>query len=120
MDAHLKLQAWGFEVYAIIDAYSRKIIWSYIGISATTAVSCVRLYLDGLEEEGFQPQFLRSDRGNEVQLIADAHLSLCRTTNPDIQLKDCYRFGTSRENQRIESWWSQLGRGCLYRWRVSF
>jgi hypothetical protein len=119
IDAHLKLQYWGIEVYAIIDAYSRYIVSSYVGISATTAISCVRLYLDGLEEGEFQPQYIRSDRGNETLLIADAHFTLSRTIHPDIQFRDCYRYGTSKENQRIEAWWRQLGAGCLYKWRVS-
>lgn len=32
MDAHLKLQFWGIEIYAAIDAYSRYVIWVYLGI----------------------------------------------------------------------------------------
>jgi hypothetical protein len=52
-------------------------------------------------------------------LIADAQLTLVRqSSGPGIELRDCYRFGTSKENQRIESWWSQLGGRCLWKWRV--
>ena len=42
----MKLQPYGIEVYAAIDAYSRYIIWIYVGISARTQVSVVRQYLD--------------------------------------------------------------------------
>ncbi|KAM4060319.1 hypothetical protein HRG_014236 [Hirsutella rhossiliensis] len=31
IDGHDKLKAYGFEIYAAIDAYSRNIIWFYIG-----------------------------------------------------------------------------------------
>jgi hypothetical protein len=120
IDAHLKLQFWGIEVYAAINTYARYIIWIYIGTSATTAISCVRQFLDTLEEIGYQPQYVRSDRGNETTLIADAQWTLIRESQgQDTLLRDCYRFGTSKENQRIESWWCQLGKGCLVQWRVS-
>jgi hypothetical protein len=122
MDAHLKLQFWGIEVYAAIDTFSRYIIWSYVGISATTAVSCARQFLDCLVDYKFQPQLVRTDRGNETVLIADAQFTLSkefRTDGADILLRDCFRFGTSKENQRIEAWWLQLGNGALLIWRVS-
>jgi hypothetical protein len=36
-----------------------------------------------------------------------------------LPLRDCYIFGTSTSNVRIESWWNQLQRKCLIAWRVS-
>jgi hypothetical protein len=120
VDAHLKLQFWGIEIYASIDTYARYITWIYVGISATTAVSCVRQYLNTIQDIGFAPKMIRSDRGSETALIADAHWTLVRSLNPDTPLKDCYRFGTSKENQRIESLWNQLSKGCLFQWRVRY
>ncbi|HEU0046538.1 MAG TPA: hypothetical protein VFQ43_02885 [Nitrososphaera sp.] len=37
LDAHLKLDHWGIELYAGIDAYSRYITWFYCGVSAKTS-----------------------------------------------------------------------------------
>ena len=45
VDGHEKLKPYGIEIYACIDAYSRYIIWIYVGISAGTAVSVGRQYL---------------------------------------------------------------------------
>jgi hypothetical protein len=119
IDAHLKLSFWGIEVYAAIDTYSRYIIWIYVGVSATTAVSTARQFLDTIEEIGFIPQIVRSDRGSETSLIADIQWTLSRQRHQsDIPLSDCYKFGTSKENQRIEAWWMQLTKGCLGKWRV--
>jgi hypothetical protein len=61
----------------------------------------------------------RSDRGGETILIADAHWQLHRTITPDIPLDEVYRFGTSKENQRIEGWWPNLSKTALPYWRVS-
>ena len=42
VDSYLKLEPYGIEIYAAIDAYSRYIIWIYCGITARTGVSVVR------------------------------------------------------------------------------
>lgn len=49
IDGHCKLNFYGIEIYAAIDAYSRYIIWIYVGISSRTAVSVLRQFLDTLE-----------------------------------------------------------------------
>jgi hypothetical protein len=41
IDGHDKLSAFGIEIYACIDAYSRNIIWIYVGISNRTSHSVV-------------------------------------------------------------------------------
>src|SRR6266487_1851936 len=77
-------------------------------------------YLDPVEELGIQPQILRSDRGTETPMIADAHYQIALKLRTSITLKDCFFFGTSVANQRIESWWGQITKRALYRWRVRF
>ena len=119
LDGYLKLAPYGIEVYAAIDAYSRFIIWIYVGISARTAVSVLRQYLDTVALLGQHPRFVRSDHGNETVLLASAHHQLQQTAEPDLEFQDCYLYGTSTTNQRIESWWNQLTKGLLFRWRVS-
>jgi hypothetical protein len=118
----MKLEPYGIEIYAGIDAYSRMIIWCYIGITARTAVSVVHQYLTAARTIKRVPKILRSDRGTETVLIAGAHYKLHQLENPDspdITLPDCYIYGTSTENSRIESWWSHLSKSLLFRWRVS-
>jgi hypothetical protein len=119
MDGYLKLAPYGFEIYAAIDAYSRYIIWVYVGISSRTTVSVLRQYLDVVKVSKRQPRFIRSDRGTETILLAEAHYKLQQSKHPEIQISDCYLYGTSTANQRIESWWMQLSRGLIFKWRVS-
>jgi hypothetical protein len=44
LDGHDKLSNWGIEIYAAIDAYSRFIVWIYVGISNRIEQLVVRQY----------------------------------------------------------------------------
>lgn len=119
IDGYAKLNAWGIEIYAAIDAYSRKIIWIYVGISARTAVSVLRQYLDTLENEKIHPCILRSDRGGETPLIASAHHEFVKKHDNTVAFKHCYYYGTSTKNVRVEKWWGYLTGSQLFTWQVS-
>ena len=97
-------------------------IWLYVGISNRTAQSVLRQNLKTCSTLGFQPRIFRSDRGKETLLCAEVHFALARTMqdDPNFKIGDCWIYGTSTGNQRIESWWAQLEKSQLYRWRVSF
>ena len=132
IDAYCKLEAWGFEVYAGIDAYSQFITWFYVGISANTARNVLAQYLYIVGLLGYIPQLLRSDRGKETVMACAAHfwLSLrqrtkqCRSNvtaevhEEQLQFRDCCIYGKSTNNSRIESWWGQLCKGRAQFWRV--
>jgi hypothetical protein len=76
IDGYLKLAPYGIEIYAAIDAYSRYIIWIYVGISSCTAVSVLQPFLDTLDITQQQPRFVRSDQGTETILLAEAQYKL--------------------------------------------
>jgi Clr5 domain len=120
VDRYLKLAPYDIEVYAAINAYSRYIIWIYVGTSARTAVSVLRQYLDTVEMLGQHSRFIRSDHGTETVLLASAHYQLQRMIDSDIEFPACYLYGSSTTNQRIEAWWNQLTKGLLFRWRVCY
>ena len=119
IDGYMKLEPFGIEIYAAVDAYSRYIIWTYVGISARTAVSVSHQYLTVVLMNERHPRFLRSDHGTETVMIAGAHHELHQAHDLDISLENCYIYGTSTENVRVESWWGQLSKGMVFRWRVS-
>ena len=114
-DKYDKLKPWGIEIYTGIDAYSRYIIWVYIGITNKTTTSLLVQYLITIQAHSQHPQILRSDCGTETPLCAEAHYGVSCTTQPNIAFSDIYFFGTSIRNIRIESWWGQLEKSCLYR-----
>jgi hypothetical protein len=82
----------------------RYIVWVYIGVSARTAVSVMRQVLDTFATSGFQPMKFRSDRGLETGLLADTHYDIRKKGDPLVTAKDCYIYGRSVDNQRIEAW----------------
>jgi transposase InsO family protein len=120
IDGHMKLQFFGIELYAAIDVHSRFVRWIYVGVTARTGVSVVCQFLKALEEDGAViPKFLRSDRGTETMMLATAFWLLHQADRPSSTLEDCFWFGTSTSNQRIEAWWSMLTKGFTNQWKVS-
>jgi hypothetical protein len=73
LDGHDKLVQYGIEIYAAVDAYSRKIIWFYCGDSNRTPISVLKQYLKAVKAVGVCP---RTDKGTETILLADCHFSL--------------------------------------------
>ncbi|EXM13390.1 hypothetical protein V3481_006933 [Fusarium oxysporum f. sp. vasinfectum] len=119
IDGHDKLKAYGFEIYAAIDAYSRNIIWFYVGHSATTALSVLKQYLTACDAYGFRPWYLQADRGSETPLIAAAHWNFALAADGQVEwngqvfqqgkrLKDSYKAAPSTKNVKIEKWWESM------------
>jgi hypothetical protein len=136
LDGYAKLAPYGFEIYACIDAYSRKIIWFYLGRSATTSISCLKQFLLVVKGRGYRPFITRSDRGGETPLWAAAQYILTELTRLTVTFEDellatsfevaqggrmdsCHIFGPSTANVKIESWWKFLFKGAAEQWIVS-
>lgn len=120
IDGHDKLAPFGIQIYACVDAYSRCIIWIYVGISNRTSHSVVQQYLRTCCTLGYCPKFFRADRGTELPLVAEAHFAFRRFQDEKVvRMEQCFWFGKSTKNQRIESWWQELEMSQLFRWRVS-
>lgn len=120
VDGYNKLRSYGIEIYAALDAYARYVVWIYVGISNRTQVSVLSQYLSTIQAFGQQPRFIRSDpdRRDETSLLASAHHQLQQEYEPGLEFQDCYLYGTSTANQRIEAWWGQITHSQLFKWRV--
>ncbi|KAH7034781.1 uncharacterized protein B0I36DRAFT_316935 [Microdochium trichocladiopsis] len=132
LDGYEKLRAFGFEVFGCIDAYSRLIIWIYIGRSATTALSTLKQFLRTVEYKRIRPLFTRSDHGGETPLWVAAQAGLAgaagtvisydgpdgesRTHSQGDRISSCHIWGPSKRNVRIERWWRSLREGVSDRW----
>lgn len=103
------------------DSYANRsrIISFYLGNSARTQVSVLKQYLQVIRQGNHCPARIRSDRGEEVAMLADAHYALyCQSQFMAMEgtgeqytlppLSTCYLFGRSTQNQRIEALWKQL------------
>ena len=114
LDGHDKLARYGIEIYGCVDAYSRKIVWFFVGCSNRTQVSVLRQYLYTVKKLRYCPNFLRTDKGRETPMMADAHYYFYHTacfydsTISDdvfdqICFADYYIYGTSTRNVKIKS-----------------
>ncbi|KAK3983787.1 hypothetical protein QBC44DRAFT_302540 [Cladorrhinum sp. PSN332] len=143
VDGYCKLLDFGFEIYAGIDAFSRFIVWFYCGVSAMTTRSVFAQYLRLIGQLGYIPRKIRSDRGKETPMAAWAHWVLSQATkkqrilrsrrnkNGDLEwylpgdpggpdFEDCWKYGKSTKNQRIESFWLRLANAKTRFWRDFF
>jgi transposase InsO family protein len=125
MDGFCKLDFMGVEVYAAIDVYSRYIIWIYIGVDTKTQASIAAQYLAAVASFGVLPKTLRTDRGSETAMVADFHYQLSSAVRPrddgtPLGFSECFKYGTSKQNSRIESWWNQQSKSAVSRWRDFF
>jgi len=106
LDGHDKLAQYGMQIYAAVDAYSRKIIWFYCGNSNRTAISVVRQYFNAVKAIGLCPRFIRTDKGTETFLLCDIHFSLfieaelreglSNESYQSLRISDCYIYFTSK------------------------
>ncbi|KAK6062461.1 hypothetical protein SCUP515_13347, partial [Seiridium cupressi] len=78
IDGYCKLRAYGFEIYAAIDAYARFITWFYCGISALTEKSIAAQYINVVGQHGFIPMVIRSDRADETMIAGTMHYWLAK------------------------------------------
>jgi transposase InsO family protein len=107
IDGHDKLSAYGFQIYGIIDAYSRKILGMFIGLSNRTQIAVLKYYLRTIKEYGV-PKLIRADKGAETILLAASQFAFRKARKPHIPLEKTIAYGTSTKNQRIERWWRTL------------
>ncbi|KAN0067029.1 hypothetical protein V8E54_014815 [Elaphomyces granulatus] len=119
VDGHDKLAEYGFQIYAIIDAFSRYVIDVYVGISNRTQVAIQKFFLRCVRQFGF-PKLIRSDKGMETLMMCVCQLLLRREEKPDLPFHKAYIFGPSTKNQRIEAWWNTLADGLTQTWKKFF
>ncbi|KAF8453392.1 hypothetical protein BDZ91DRAFT_631770, partial [Kalaharituber pfeilii] len=120
IDGHDKLSRFGFQIYAAIDAYSRFILWCYIGHSNRIAISVNKQFLNTVQELNCIPKLIRSDMGTETLLLCNSQLVFRRSYKPHLEFRKIYSYGTSTRNQRIESWWNLLANAQTDTWRAIF
>jgi len=107
-DGHDKLAEWGFQIYGIIDAYSRYIIHVFVSTSNRTMIAVLMYYLLAVEVFGV-PLKLCTDKGVETLFMAEAQHHFREDQEGwEMEVRECHLFGPSTQNIKIESWWALL------------
>jgi len=109
IDGYDKLKKYGIAIHGCIDGFSRHIIWLHAYTTNNDPRVIAGYFVDAVESLGGCPRKIRSDRGTENVYVEQIQLFLREETQS-------YMYGTSINNQRIESWWAILRRQMMQFW----
>ena len=116
IDGYDKLKPFGFCVHGAIDGYSRRILWLEVSCSNNDPTIIVKYYVDYVRQVSGTARVVRGDKGTENTHVATIQRYLRALQDDSFSGDNSFIYGKSTSNQRIESWWSQLRRGCADWW----
>ena len=106
VDGYDKLKPYGFCFNgAIIDGYSRRILWLEVSNSNNSSGVIAKNYLDALANLGVCPRPLRCDRRTENAKLSVLQPFFRYNDTDSFSGMNSFMYGNSVSNQRIESWW---------------
>lgn len=76
LDRYDKLKPYGFVIHGCVDGFSRKIMWLNVASSNNNPKISAHYYLQTVEELGFVPRVIRSNRGTENSIIENLQQAL--------------------------------------------
>lgn len=116
IDGYDKLKPYGFAIHGAIDGYSRRILWLEIGNSNNNPSVVATYFLETVLQLNTYPCIVRADRGTENVYVCKIFRYL-RSNQTDIfSGDDCFMYGKSTGNQRIESWWGLMRKQGINFW----
>ncbi|XP_062585755.1 uncharacterized protein LOC134247396 [Saccostrea cucullata] len=118
IDGYDKLKPFGFAVHGAIDGFSRRILWLEVGPSNNNPKIISRYFLDTVQQLGCCPNVCRCDLGTENKELEEIQVLLHSLQDQDYG--NCFLYGKSTSNQRIEAWWSILRRQAADWWITFF
>lgn len=119
IDSYDKLKPYGICINAAIDGFSRNIIWIKAYWTNSNPRIIAGYFMEEVEKLGGCPARVRCDMGTENVYLEQMQRFL-RYDHVDEFARDCFIFGSSNHNQRIESWWSYLRKQHAQFWMNLF
>jgi hypothetical protein len=119
IDGYDKLKPFGFAIHGAIDGFSRRILWLEVGPTNNDPSVIASYFLDTVQQLGGCPQICRCDLGTENTRIEELQ-TYFHVSNHTNRGGDCFMYGKSTSNQRIEAWWSVLRRQATDWWITFF
>ena len=98
------------------DGFSRKVLWLNVNPSNKDPAVISKYVLDFVSKINGSARVARADSGVENCIIAGMQRYFHRDGNQN----NCFLFGRSTANQRIEAWWSYLRKNCVQWWMNCF
>ncbi|KAJ8037931.1 hypothetical protein HOLleu_18876 [Holothuria leucospilota] len=119
IDSYDKLKPYGICINAAIDGFSRNIIWIKAYWTNSNPRIIAGYFMEEVEKLGGCPARVRCDMGTENVYLEQMQRFL-RYDHVDEFARDCFIYGSSNHNQRIESWWSYLRKQHAQFWMNLF
>nr|XP_023666802.1 uncharacterized protein LOC111843432 [Paramormyrops kingsleyae] len=110
-DGYDKLKPFGLALSGCIDGFSRKVLWLICGPTNNNPSVIAHNFLSCLRNLGVVPMRLRTDCGTENGIMAAIQCTLRHHHTDYYSGMSSHMYGSSTNNQRIESWWSIFRRG---------
>ena len=70
-DGYYKLKPFGFCIHGCVDAFSRKIIWLFVGSTNNDPLIIASYYLKLVKANRVVPRFVRADRGSVNSVLGE-------------------------------------------------
>ncbi|XP_039623028.1 uncharacterized protein LOC120537856 [Polypterus senegalus] len=119
-DGYDKLKPFGFAISGCIDGFSRKVLWLVSGPTNNNPSVIAHNFLTCVRRLGVVPMRLRTDCGTENGIMAAIQCTLRHQHADYYSGMSSHMYGSSTNNQRIESWWSIFRKGRSQFWMELF
>ncbi|XP_076602297.1 uncharacterized protein LOC143330033 [Chaetodon auriga] len=119
-DGYDKLKPFGLALSGCIDGLSRKVLWLACGPTNNDPSVIAHYFLSCVRHLGVIPMRLRTDCGTENGTMAAIQCTLRHHHNDYYSGASSHMYGSSTNNQRIESWWSIFRKGRCQFWMELF
>ncbi|KAK3097954.1 hypothetical protein FSP39_014819 [Pinctada imbricata] len=117
MDGYDKLKPYGICIHGCIDGFSRNIIWLEASSSNNNPRLIAGYFIHAVSDLHGCPKTVRADLGTENGTVRQMQVFL---RDAEENENDAFLYGTSRCNQRIESWWGILRKESAQFWMDIF
>lgn len=119
MDSYDKLKPYGVCINGAVDGFSRSIIWLHVYSTSSNPKIIAGYFMSKVEKRGGTAARIRADMGTENGTVEDMQ-HILRSEHNDTYARNCFIYGASTHNQRMESWWAFLRRHHAQFWMNNF
>ncbi|XP_016336667.1 uncharacterized protein LOC107684819 [Sinocyclocheilus anshuiensis] len=115
MDSYDKLKPFGICINGAIDGFSRMVIWLHAYSTNSDPKVIASYFINEVGQRMGTPARMRSDLGTENCYVEQMQKFL-RYDDHDEYAENCFIYGSSNHNQRIESWWAFMRKQHAQYW----
>ena len=118
MDGYDKLSPYGICINGCIDGFSRYILWLEANKTNSDPSVIGGYFVEAVRKYNGCPRLIRADRGTENGHTE--HMQTFLREDTIYNGEQCFQYGRSTANQRIEAWWGILRKENSEYWMAFF